>query len=217
MSKVKKTKKKKKEFSGATMVNARGKEVPVEMVRRDTLREDKTVKKIFRMVGNMSNKMTCTKQGVFTEVNRFMDYWKKVNKAEGVEVNNLTLSTYDGLMKVSIKSSDIIKLNDTRQLAEAKIKNCLNRWGADAHPWLKTIVEELFKTNKEGLVNVQELRALKQYDIQDSEWKEAMELLTRAEEIVGKRQYINFQIREDINSKWQTVDLNFSSMEANNA
>jgi hypothetical protein len=214
MAKKKRTKRVKKEFSGATVINGRGKEVPVEMVRKDMLRQDKTVRKIFSMAGALQGKMLTSKHSIFTEIEKFRAFWTKFHKAEDCEINNLTLSSYDNLIKVTVKSSDIIKLNDTRQLAEAKIKNCLKRWGADAHPWLKTVVDELFKTNKEGFVNVQELRALKQFEIHDTEWNEAMKLLGQAEEIIGKRRYLNLQYRETINDKWETMDLNFSSMGA---
>lgn len=206
----------KKLFSGKTMINGRGKEVPVEMIRKDHIKRNAVVDKIFARAGSLEYKMSAVKGKIQNDIELYQSFWKKFNKAENIEdLVNLTLSNYSNTRKVVVKTQDIIQLDDTRQLAEAKIKNCVRRWGKDAHPFLITIVDELFKTNKEGFVNVTELRALKQYPIEEKEWKEAMELLSNAEIAVGKRQYITLYYREDIKSKWKIVNLNFSSAESN--
>ncbi len=202
----------KKEFSGKVMINSRGNEVPVEMVRKDHLKRDRVVDKIFGKAKSFESKMNIAKEKIFDDVNSFQKFWRKYHKSEKVEdLNNLTLSNYANTKRVVIKTNDIIQLDDTRQLAEAKIKSCLKKWGQNAHPFLKQVVDELFKTNKEGLVNVTDLRALKQYEINDPEWVEAMDLLSKSETPIGKRQYIILQERVNQNAKWKTLNLNFSS------
>jgi hypothetical protein len=208
-----KKKRVKKELSGIKMINSRGKEVPVEMIRKDHLKKDKIVSDIFKMVDDMQGKLVRVKGKVMAKTDTYKNYLAKAHKTDIGDLNNLTLTNYSNTEKVIISSADIVQLDDKRQIAEAKIKSCFARWGEGAHPYLKTVVDELFKTNKEGYVNITELRALKQYEINDTEWQEAMELLNEAEIIVGKRQYLRLQRRPSIKDKWETVDLNFSSLE----
>jgi hypothetical protein len=207
-------KRKKIKYSGLKLKNSNGREIPVEVIRKDHLRKDATVKKIFEHAFKLQKYMISQKLKMDGMIQAYMLFWKKYNKSEDMEgLNNFTLSSYDNTMKIIVKSNDIIRLDDTRQFAEAKIKSCMNRWGKDAHPMLRQVINSVFKTDKDGFVNSTALRSLKQLETNDNEWIEAMELLTKAETCVGKRQYLTFQYRKDQNSKWKTLNLGFSSVD----
>ena len=106
-------KKKRKEFSGVTVMNGRGKEVPVEMVRKDHLKRDKIVARIFDEAIILQKRMANHKAKVFNLIGAYQVYWKKFNKAEKVaDLNNLTLSSYNNLFRVIVKTNDIIQLDD---------------------------------------------------------------------------------------------------------
>jgi hypothetical protein len=211
------TKKGKKpvKYSGNVMANSKGKDVPVELIRPEDLRRDMTVERIFAKALKLSRQMAKEKSKIVSQMKKHADYLMKI---AGIDPNseklyNMQLSSFDNLRRVIKKSSNVIEFDANIQLAEIKIKNCVKKWSVGANAALVQVVDNVFRTDKKGFLNKASILSLRTYNITDAEWKDALELIDKSIQITERKEYLIIQYRKDYNSEWETLPLNFSSID----
>lgn len=194
------------------MINHKGNEVPKNMVRKDHLRRDKTVRKIFVIAEKLEQKIISDKHKMLKEIEKFKKWLEKNYEAEA-DFQNLTLSDYSNQMKVEIKSAAVIEFDEKIQIAENIIKQLVGKWALESgNANLTVLVESAFKTDKKGFLDKNRILGLKAYKINHPEWKKAMQLIDDAVQIVDRKSYMQIKYKND-NGKWKNLQLNFSNAE----
>lgn len=195
------------------LVNSSGKEVPVNLVRRDHLKRHETVESIFNAAGRYEKQLKRFKEKMLIKIDNYREWLALHNKVDEPEWENLTLTNYPGTLQVVIKSNKVIEFDETLQLAKAKIDSCISNWSEGTNQNIKTLVDTYFRVGQKGLINKQAIFGLFRLNINEPEWKEAMELIRKSISEASRKEYFMIRHRRHSKDEWKTLNLNFSSVE----
>ncbi|MBO2656186.1 DUF3164 family protein [Shewanella algae] len=125
-----------------------------------------------------------------------MTCWlKNITANKGGAKGNVTFSSYDGLLKVSISIKSSIEFGPELQIAKEMIDECIFRWSEKADPNLKVIVTGAFEVDKKGNLNTGRILALRKHKIEDPQWLDAMTAIADSIIETGSKSYIHFRQR----------------------
>lgn len=194
------------------MRDAKGALVPVEAVKPVDLLMDETVRKIIGFARELSAQIARFKGHTFEDVGAFQaliaqEYGASVGGKKG----NITLTTFDGLMKVQVQVADLVTFGPELQAAKGLVDECLRDWAKDTGPELRAIVERAFQVDKEGQVNRAELFMLLRVEIDDERWQSAMEAIRQSMRVIGSKTYIRFYERASVEKPWRAVTIDLAS------
>ncbi len=202
---------------GAVLVNGKehltdpkGRLVPVDLIKPQHLLEDEEVRKIVDFAKALSAQVKRFKQHTLDDISGFKALVaQEFDASLGGEKGNLTLTTFDGLMKVSLKIADVVQYGAELQAAKAKVTECIRNWQGGADPKLVALVENAFQVDQEGQVNRSNLLYLLRLSIDDPVWTKAMDAIREAERPAGTKEYVQIHIRPNPGAKWEhvTIDL----------
>lgn len=193
------------------MRDGRGALVPVELIKPADKLEHETVREIMGFGIALSEQISRFKAHTFEDLGAFdallaQDY----GLTKGGPKGNRTYSSYDGLMRVSIRVADLIDFGPGLQTAKALIDECLNEWAADSRAEIRAIVTRAFNTDKEGQINRSEVFMLLRLDIADPRWQEAMRAIREAIRTVGSKTYVRLETRDAPDAPWQAVTIDLA-------
>ena len=129
----------------------------------------------------------------------------------GGKKGNVSLTTFDGRLKLTRQMADLISFDERLQAAKELIDQCLNDWTANARPELKAIVDQAFEVDQAGKISTGKVLSLRRLDIGDERWKRAMHIIGESLQCTGSKPYIRAQIRDE-NGKYQTISLDMASV-----
>src|SRR5690606_22597849 len=115
------------------MRDARGALFPVELVKPVDQLEDQTVRKVIGFAQALSAQVARFKAHTFTDLGEFDALLaQEYNVTKGGAKGNRTYTSYDGLMRVSVRVADLIDFGPGLQTAKTLVDECLNEWAADS-------------------------------------------------------------------------------------
>jgi hypothetical protein len=192
------------------MADAKGKLVPVELIKPETKLEDQTVRKIIDFANALSGQVSRFKGHTFEDLSTLEGLLaEKYGRTKGGSKGNKTFMSHDGLFKVQIQVADHIDFGPQLQIAKELVDECLNEWSADSRPEIQALVTRAFNTDKAGQINRSEVFMLLRLDITDARWKQAMKAIRDAMRVVGSTTYVRCYQRAAFDASWQaiTIDL----------
>jgi len=187
--------------------NAMGHLVPEELIAPiDALRDD-LVLQIIGQARSLRQFISAFKCEAMSQVRDFTDlsaaeYGVKWGGAKG----NVTLSSFDGQYMVKLAVGEHRHFDERIQAAKALIDGCIIRWSDGASDQLRALVDHAFKTNKQGHIDVNQVLSLRQLDIQDDDWREAMDAIADAIQITGTSTYLRLYERQ-ANGSYKLLSL----------
>lgn len=192
--------------------DARGNLVPVESISAADSLMDETVRKIMAFADPLSAQIARFKQHTMGDVAQLQallaqNYGAKV----GGEKGNVSLTTFDGLMKVQVAVADRITFGPELLAAKTIIDECLNDWGANSHPALRAIIQRAFNVDHPGTVSPNDLFALLRHDIADERWQRAMQAIRDSIRPIGTKEYVRFYKRPNVKARWEAVSIDVAS------
>ena len=114
----------------------------------------------------------------------------------GGEKGNVTLTSYDGTLKVVRSRADEIAFTEEVRVTRELCFRCIEKWSAGANANLATLVRKSFETDKDGHLSASKILSLRSYEITgDADWDAAMAALDGAVQVIGSRQYVRFYRR----------------------
>lgn len=193
--------------------DSKGRLVPEHMVKDHEKLEDQTVRKIIAFAEDLSAQIGRFKGHTFEDVATFLDvlserYGQKKRGLDGK--GNVSLTTYDGSMRVQVRVADQLTFGPGLQVAKAMVDDCLRKWSADARPELQALVTEAFRTDKTGQVSREAVFRLLRVEIDDPDWQAAMEALRDSIRILGSKAYLRMQRRRP-DGGWATITVDLAS------
>ncbi|WP_127088353.1 DUF3164 family protein [Aquabacter cavernae] len=105
---------------------------------------------------------------------------------------NLSLTSYDGSLKVRVEVADRLEFGPELQAAKALVDACLAEWAANSGDEIRAIVNMAFDVEKTGTVNRSALFMLLRVSIEDERWQEAMRAIRESIRIIGSKTYFRF-------------------------
>lgn len=193
--------------------DAQGRLVHVDNVKEIDKTRDGLVRQIVKSAEQVRDQMVHLKENAMSEIEAFVEmsaaeYGVKLGGRKG----NLNLLTYDGRYKVQVQVADYVVPDERLQAAKALIDQLLNSWTQDSRSEVKTIINDAFAVDKEGKFNLREILRLRRLEIDDPEWKKAMDAISDSLQVVGSKSYMRVYERVGKENKWQPVSLDFAAL-----
>ncbi len=179
------------------MENGLGHLVPVGNVPElDKLRDD-LVRRLVSEAVKVGAVVAQFRDWAAVELAAFVDLSaQSFGAAIGGEKGNVTLTSYDGGMKVVRARADEITFNEAVRVTREKVFACIEKWTQGANANLARLVEKAFETDKNGHLSAAKILSLRSIRIDgDPDWDAAMKALDGAIQVIGSRQYVRFYRR----------------------
>lgn len=191
--------------------DAKGSLVPVALIKPQHLLEDELVRKVLGFAVALSDQISRFKEHTFDDLGAFeallaQEYGSTIGGAKG----NKTLTTHDGLFKISVQVADNIVFGSELQIAKGLIDQCLNEWAQGARDEIRAIVTRAFNTDKAGQINRSEIFMLLRLEISDPRWQRAMDAIRDAMRVEGSKTYVRCHRRPSCDAPWQAVTIDLA-------
>jgi hypothetical protein len=191
--------------------DAKGSLVPVGLIKPQHLLEDELVRKVLGFGVALSDQVSRFKEHTFDDLGAFeallaQEYGSTVGGAKG----NKTLTTHDGLFKITVQVADNIVFGSELQIAKGLVDECLNEWAQGARDEIRAIVTRAFNTDKAGQINRSEIFMLLRLEIADPRWQRAMKAIRDAMRVEGSKTYIRCHRRVSFDAPWQAVTIDLA-------
>ena len=169
-------------------VDPLGAAIPQRHVKPTDKKRDAMVERLFKKSQAVHQKLAELRAAIDQQVDAFLD---SSAASAGVACDNpggnYTFSNFSGNRRLMIKTNACIDFDERLQFAKEKIDSCLNRWSDGGNSNLKAVVFDAFQVDLKGRVDIKRILRLRKLDIKDKEWKQAMELITEAITITGRK------------------------------
>jgi hypothetical protein len=130
----------------------------------------------------------------------------------GGKKGNTTLFSFDGAYKIQIAISEKIQFDERLQAAKALIDECITVWTQNSRDEIKVLVQDAFKTDKEGAISAGRVLALRRLNITDEKWQLAMKAIGESLQVVGSKEYIRFYRRVGTSDKYAAISLDIAAL-----
>lgn len=192
--------------------NAQGHLVPLSQIKEIDLLRDEVVMGIVESAKETQAAMAAFKTKAMAQVADFVDLSaEQFDVKYGGAKGNVQLLSFDGKYKV-IRSVGEHRIFDERiQAAKAKIDECITRWSEGSSDQIKALVELAFRVNKQGHIDVNQVLSLRQLNIDDPDWLEAMDAIAESIRVVGKTPYLRVYERQG-DGKYKQIALDIAKL-----
>lgn len=194
------------------MKNAKGALIPISKVKEIDKLRDELVRSLFGKAETFRKDIIELKIHLFESFTSFCEVSAlEYDKHWGGEKGNVTLTTYDGSLKITLRVNDIEAVDERINIAQELIQDCLKEWSKDANDNLQAVVNLAFKPKKNGKLSITRLRQLTTLNIADKKWQDAMKAINDSIQAIDTCEYMNFYKRDD-QGKYQPMSLDFASV-----
>ncbi len=190
------------------MMDAAGNMRPKTNIREIDLLRDDITRKLFALGEEVARKAAEYKQMAFDEISAFVDLsHEKYNVKRGGKKGNVTLTSYDGEYKIELARQENIQFTEELAAAQELILQCLDEWTTESRPEVRMIIDEAFRTNKQGQVSTTKVLGLLRLDIKESKWATAMDAIRDSIKVSGSAAYIRLYRRKPGTDQYENVSL----------
>ncbi len=196
------------------MQDSRGRLVPEANVRPSDKLQDELVRRLHREAEPVRQFMMDFKRLCFAEIHAFLDLVAEQYSTKlGSDKGNVTLTSYDGTLRVTVAVGNVISFGPEIQAAQTLIHSCLNRWSEGANANLKAVVLDAFDVDKQGSMNVGKILALRRLEIDDEEWQRGMQAISDSVRVDVTKDYVRLHRRPSPDAKWELVTFDLSKLD----
>ncbi|HDO7098927.1 DUF3164 family protein [Klebsiella pneumoniae] len=192
--------------------NAQGYLVPENLIRPvDKLRDDVVID-IVTAARVLQKAMADFKAVSMMKITDFIDLSSQEYGVEyGGTKGNVTLPSFDGQFKILRAVGDHRVFDERIQAAKKLIDACVIEWSEGANDKIKALVDHAFRVNKQGRIDVNEVLGLRQIDIDDPRWQEAMDAIADSIQVTGTSQYLRIYERQP-DGKYAQISLDIAGV-----
>ncbi|HMQ79188.1 MAG TPA: DUF3164 family protein [Ignavibacteria bacterium] len=199
--------------SQGNWINRNGRPIPEANVDPIAKRRDDAVSRMVTKALKLEAEMRKVKEEILAEVMAYIGHLQQANSIKKQATKgNYTLSDYANLQQVQVSMNNIIEFDERLNLAKTLIDKCLIKWTKRGNQNVRAIINDAFDVDKKGNVNKMRIFGLMALQINDKDWKQAMELIRASMQVSDTRQYLNIRTRKNNFDKWDFINLNFSSL-----
>jgi len=192
--------------------DAKGRLVPENLIKPQERLEDQTVRTIIDYARDLSAQIARFRGHTFDDVATFMDtLGEQYGATKGGAKGNVTLSSFDGCLKVTVQVQDTLTFGPELQVAKELFDACISEWSEGADDKIQALVSHAFQVDKEGKINREALFGLRRLDINDDGWRNAVAALNDSIRIQGSKQYVRFYERTTPEEKWRPISIDIAN------
>lgn len=194
---------------------ADGSLIPESKVSDVDKARDKLVKKLCADAKKIQAIMAAYKGRAMVDIAEFVqmsaDQYNVVLRGAAGK-GNVTLVSYDGRFKVVRAMAEKIAFDERLQVAKAKVDECIHRWAKGANKNLQVLVNKAFETDKEGNVSAGRILSLRSYQIDDPDWRLAMDAIADSMRVSASKSYVRFYERDDATGEYRAINLDLAGV-----
>jgi hypothetical protein len=112
---------------------------------------------------------------------------------------------------VVVKIAKRLQFDEKLNIARQKINECIKNWAPGSNDNLVALVNRAFDVDTKGEVDSRQILGLRQLQIQDDLWLEAMDLIADSMQVQSTKTYFYFQ-EADENGKMRSITLDFAAL-----
>lgn len=177
--------------------NAQGHWVPENLIAPADKLRDEVVMAIIAAAREQRSLLAAFKIGAMQQIADFVDLSaEQYGVAWGGTKGNVTLLSFDGRYKLIRAVGEHRKFDERIQAAKTLIDQCIARWSDGASPKLRALVDHAFRVSKAGHIDVNQVLSLRQLNIEDADWEQAMQAIADAIQVTGTSQYLRLYERD---------------------
>ncbi|WP_325893001.1 DUF3164 family protein [Grimontia sp. NTOU-MAR1] len=193
-------------------VNAQGHMVPETQIKAIDLLRDDLVQNVVSAAREQQQALAAFKLLAMNEVTDFVDLSaEEYDVKYGGTKGNVTLMSFDGRYKLVRAKGEHRVFDERIQAAKTLIDTCINRWSENVNDHIKALVDHAFRVNKQGRIDVNQVLSLRQLDIDDAQWNEAMDAIADSIQVTGTSSYLRLYERNSDGS-YRQIPLDIAKL-----
>lgn len=197
-----------------TMKDCRGNEVPVRYVAKADRERDRVVRKLFRSADKLNKALADFRAECMASIESYIGWVAKYEDAKvGGVKGNVTLTSFDGSLKVTRMRQDSIEFDERLQVAQELIREYIAEKAAGLDADLQALIDDAFN-GQNGRLNAARVLGLLKLQIKGAKWQKAMDLIRESIRVASTREYARFYRRSagDPASEYKLVSLDIASV-----
>lgn len=193
-------------------INAQGHLVPESQVKPVDKLRDEVVMLIVANARQQRQAMAAFKLESMQKIADFIDLSASEYGVEfGGTKGNVTLVSFDGRYKLIRAVGEHRVFDERIQAAKALIDTCISEWSGGADDRIMALIDHAFRVNKQGKIDINQVLGLRQLDINDPKWNEAMDAVADAIQVSGTSQYLRIYERQT-DGNYQQISLDLAKL-----
>ena len=190
-------------------VDGEGALVPQKLVGKEEMARDAMVEGLVADALKLRMIIAQAKQAMQARIREYLD--KIADQyGEGWQ-GNARIRNFSHTMEVEVNVAKLLTFDETLMIAKTKIDKCIEKWANGSRSEIVALVNQAFRVNQKGQMDVKALLKLPSLKINDQDWIEAMDIIKDSVTIQSTKEYLNFRTRRE-DGGWETVVLNFSAV-----
>ncbi len=184
------------EISGVAYVNkGKGEMIALSAIKPEHIEEDELVRRLSIKAAEVNKVLATLRAEVFDEVMAYRELLaEKYNVKRRGTKGNITLSTVDTSLKLSIQVSDTLTFGPELEVAKEIIDGCIRRWSEGSNDNIRALIDQAFQVDKQGKLNTDRILGLKRLKITDDtgEWEKAMTVISDSVRVMASKEHARF-------------------------
>ena len=191
--------------------NAAGHLVPEHQVREHDKLRDNVARELANQAVAISEALAAFKKKALADIDDLIAIsLERYNVKLGGKKGNVSITTYDGEFKIEKALANRLCFTEEILAAKELIYTCIRKWSAGADKHLMALVDRAF-TGRNGEIRTNDVLDLMRLEIDDPEWKLAMEALKDSIQVNGKAVYIRVYKRTG-DDRYEPVNLGLAGV-----
>lgn len=184
------------EISGVPYVSkGKGEMIALSAIKPEHIEEDELVRRLSIKAAEVNKVLAALRAEVFDEVMAYRELLaEKYNLKRRGTKGNITLTTVDTSLKLSIQVSDTLTFGPELEVAKEIIDGCIRRWSEGSNDNIRVLIDQAFQVDKQGKLNTDRILGLKRLKITDDtgEWEKAMTVISDSVRIMASKEHARF-------------------------
>lgn len=193
--------------------NAVGHLVPEHQVREHDKLRDSVARDLSTLALHINKALTQFKAKALADIDDLIAISSaRYGVTIGGKKGNASITTYDGQFKIERAMAERITFTEEILAAKELIDQCIRKWSEGANSHLRVLVDRAFRTNRQGQIKTGDVLSLLRVEIDDPDWKRAMEALKDSIQVNGTAVYIRVYQRIGQTEQYQPINLNIAAV-----
>lgn len=195
------------------MKNALGHLVPRANVREQDLMRDQVALSLAIEASALNKALAAFKKKALGDIADLVKIaGERYEVVLGGKKGNVSINTYDGKYKVQRSVADRIQFTEEIEAAKSLINQCIARWSEGANDKIRAIVDRAFNKDTKGQIKTAAVLDLMRLDIDDAEWKRAMEAIRDSIQSTGTATYVRVYERIGDSDQYKAIPLDLAAV-----
>lgn len=193
--------------------DGKGRLIPEDSIKPIDKARDELVQELVTKAAEINRTLAQFKAAAFGDIESFVqlsaeEYGVNVGGKKG----NVSLLSFDGRYKIQRAIQDHIVFDERLEAAKGLIDECLKDWTDGARSEIKVIVQDAFRTDKQGNLRTGAVLALRRHDFNDPRWLRAMDAISDAVQVTGSKSYIRLYERVGNSDQYRPISLDIAGV-----